>query len=209
MGAYHALKELMDYSKLTGKEITYDSYYFKCGDKMLDLSEYEMSSAEESVLHGLYLLYETKLDGVLGKIFKNARSVEFQREFYTKLFIYDKISQVEKENGISSGISTLLYSNYVVEFNTTSTIDGEASPKRAMDMFQSFAKDELKQDKEFLNVITTFKDSQMDMILPVNEEENSNIYLFTPPTDEKAPTSNQKQATVISFCKKMKERRKD
>lgn len=205
MGVYQALKELVDYEKKAQQDITYDNYYFKCGEKMLNQQEYDMNSVENSMLQGLYLLYEIKLDGVVGvvDIYRDSRSMEFQKEFYTKLFIYDKIHQVEKENGVTNGISRALYKDFVVEFNTTTNIDGEQTPKRAMDVFENFAKKELKEDKEFLEVIHTFCDSKIEMTFSCNREEMTPIHpSFPTGGKEEESTSNKKQAKIIQFCKK-------
>lgn len=173
MGTYQALKELVDYKNKSMQEIVYDNYYFKCGERMLNQQEYDISSEENHMLQSLYLLYETKLDGIVGvrNIFLEAKSIEFLKDFYAKLFIYDKINQIEKENEEVNSICSLLYHNYVVELNTTMNIDGEQSPKTAMDMFEDFAKEELKQDKEFLKVIHTFCDSKIEMTFSSEEKE--------------------------------------
>lgn len=221
MGAYQALKELVDFKSKSMQEIIYDNYYFKCGERLLNQQEYDMSSEEKSVLKGIYLLYEIKLNKVVGirNIFKDARSTEFQRDFYTKLFIYDKIRQIEKENGINEvGVASLIYHDYVVELNTSTNIDGERLPKSAMDMFQDFAKEELKEDKEFLRIIHTFYDSKIGMTFLGSEEEML-LEPFLCSTEkaegnsvgekEDSTTSEKKQATVIDFCKIKRNREKN
>lgn len=221
MGAYQALKELVDFKSKSMQEITYDNYYFKCGERLLNQQEYDMSSEENSVLKGIYLLYEIKLNKVVGirNIFKEARSTEFQRDFYTKLFIYDKIRQIEKENGINEvGVASLIYHDYVVELNTSTNIDGERLPKSAMDMFQDFAKEELKEDKEFLRMIHTFYDSKIEMTFLGSEEEMlpESFLCSTEKAEgnsvgkkEDLSTFGKKQATVIDFCKIKRNREKN
>lgn len=219
MGAYQALKELVDFKSKSMQEITYDNYYFKCGERLLNQQEYDMSSEEKSVLKGIYLLYEIKLNKVveIRNIFKEARSTEFQRDFYAKLFIYDKIRQIEKENGINEvGVASLIYHDYVVELNTSTDIDGERLPKSAMDIFQDFAKEELKEDKEFLRMVHNFYDSKIEMTFSCSEEELSSISLC--PIEktegnfvgEKADSStSEKKGIVIDFCKRKRRKKKN
>ncbi len=214
MGAYQALKELIDYKSKSMQEIIYDNYYFKCGERMLAQQEYDISSEESSVLHELYFLYRMKLNNTtdiveMKDIFTKQRSIKFQRDFYTKLFIYDKISQIEKENGIDVGISSMIYYDYVVELNTTTNIEGEQSPKRAMDIFQDFAREELKQDKEFLNTINTFCDNKIEMIFSGSEEDISPISFLCPTEKIEGNPVEETEAIIIDFCKIKRDHKKN
>lgn len=203
MSTYQELKDFMDFKKKTGQEISYGNYYFQCGKKVINSQEYSMSDTEESFLHGLYLLYEIKLDSVLGHFFRESRSVEFQKDFYTKLFIYEKIHQMEKENKVDKDISSNFYDEYVVELNTTDNIDGEQTPKTAMDMFFDFAKEELKEDKEFLKVIHTFCNSQINMTFSsVKEERNSSSSVLSTEGEKDKQSIDKNSSKLKVFCKK-------
>lgn len=138
---------LLQKSLNEGKEVNVFEYSLSCGDIFLSPYEYELTVSEESLLDFIYQADLLEFDKEVSSIIKNKVSLAEQKSFFTKLFIYEVLS--ENEDNFD-----LPYSEYVTKLNTGFS-DGKQ--KNVQQLLNTYASDELKDNAKFKNMVERLK----------------------------------------------------
>lgn len=163
MGIYDKLALLVDEREKTNSKVYLKKYDLKCNNKVVYTFDYEMNLEEESMLDFIYNADNLGFGPEVGILMEQKINLEAQKSFFTKLFIYERLSELEKNYEFS-------YTEYVPQLNTG---EYDKEPKNASQLLDLYGSKCLKTDKEFKRVIKSFKN--MEIISDSDKSDDRNI----------------------------------
>lgn len=133
----------------SSQEVCVSNYDIKCNNKIIYSFDYELTTDEESMLDFIYHADDLGFGEEIGKLMQQKINLSIQKQFFTKLFIYEKLSELEDD---------FYYTEYVTKLNTGSHGQDSKSVEELLDIYGSTF---LKTDKEFRKTMKTFKQMKM------------------------------------------------
>lgn len=137
-----------------------DNYDIKCNNKTIYLFDYELTTDEESILDFIYHADNLGFGEEIGKLMQQKISFYDQKSFFTKLFIYEKLSELEEDY-------SFCYTEYVPKLNTGSY---DKKPKSVEQLLETYGSMYLKTDKDFRKTMKEFK--EMEITTDFDKENN-------------------------------------
>lgn len=132
-------------------EVFLDNYDIKCNNKTVYSFDYELTTEEESMLDFVYHADNLGFGEEIGILMQQKINLNDQKNFFTKLFIYEKLSELEEDFSFS-------YTEYVPKLNTGSYDEKPKSVEQLLDIYGSTY---LKTNQEFKKTMKSFKEMEI------------------------------------------------
>ena len=162
---YDKLSLLIKESEENNSVVYLEDYNLKCNNKAIYSFDYEFTTDEESMLDFVFNADNLGFTVEVGALMQQRISLHDQKSFFTKLFIFEKISETEKSFAD-------FYCEYVPKLNTGAY---DKEPKTASQLLEAYGTKYLKTDKDFMNTVKKIKEIRVVSSSEIINETAKNL----------------------------------